>query len=106
MKFPGALPQERGGGTPSKQCDWRPSTDLAAARGGTGAVGKKTRQMLSKNNGLTLIVALSYGGRTEIVEAVQTLPRRSNGVRWSLRRSPSGGGRIIYTPGIGRIRIY
>src|SRR5512144_1103297 len=26
---------------------------------------------LSKNNGLTLIMALSYGGRTEIVEAVR-----------------------------------
>lgn len=34
---------------------------------------EKTRQMLSKNNGLTLIVALSYGGRTEIVEAVRAI---------------------------------
>jgi undecaprenyl diphosphate synthase len=34
---------------------------------------EKTRQMLSKNNGLTLIVALSYGGRTEIVEAVRSI---------------------------------
>ena len=32
---------------------------------------EKTRAALSKNNGLTLILALSYGGRTEIVEAVR-----------------------------------
>ncbi|MCX8108489.1 MAG: isoprenyl transferase [Verrucomicrobiae bacterium] len=33
----------------------------------------KTRQALSKNNGLTLILALSYGGRTEIVDAVRQI---------------------------------
>src|ERR1700733_2487138 len=33
----------------------------------------KTQDALSKNNGLTLILALSYGGRTEIVEAVRNL---------------------------------
>jgi undecaprenyl diphosphate synthase len=32
---------------------------------------RKTISALSKNNGLTLILALSYGGRTEIVEAVR-----------------------------------
>ncbi len=32
---------------------------------------RKTIATLSKNNGLTLIMALSYGGRTEIVEAVR-----------------------------------
>jgi len=32
---------------------------------------KKTQDALAKNNGLTLIMALSYGGRTEIVEAVR-----------------------------------
>jgi undecaprenyl diphosphate synthase len=32
---------------------------------------EKTIAALSKNNGLTLILALSYGGRTEIVEAVR-----------------------------------
>ncbi|MEW6305125.1 MAG: isoprenyl transferase [Verrucomicrobiota bacterium] len=31
----------------------------------------KTKAALSRNNGLTLILALSYGGRTEIVEAVR-----------------------------------
>jgi undecaprenyl diphosphate synthase len=31
----------------------------------------KTQEALSKNNGLTLILALSYGGRTEIVDAVR-----------------------------------
>lgn len=33
----------------------------------------KTLATLSKNNGLTLIMALSYGGRTEIVEAVRSI---------------------------------
>jgi undecaprenyl diphosphate synthase len=32
---------------------------------------KKTQAALAKNSGLTLILALSYGGRTEIVEAVR-----------------------------------
>ncbi|MDB6030849.1 MAG: Isoprenyl transferase [Verrucomicrobiales bacterium] len=34
---------------------------------------RKTTAALSKNNGLTLILALSYGGRTEIVEAVRRI---------------------------------
>jgi len=34
---------------------------------------EKTIAALSKNNGLTLILALSYGGRTEIVEAVRSI---------------------------------
>lgn len=33
----------------------------------------KTQAALAKNNGLTLILALSYGGRTEIVEAVRQI---------------------------------
>jgi undecaprenyl diphosphate synthase len=33
----------------------------------------KTRAALAKNNGLTLILALSYGGRTEIVEATRSI---------------------------------
>jgi undecaprenyl diphosphate synthase len=33
----------------------------------------KTREALSKNNGLTLILALSYGGRQEVVEAVRSI---------------------------------
>ncbi len=33
----------------------------------------KTKSALSKNNGLTLILALSYGGRTELVEAVREI---------------------------------
>src|SRR5271165_2872570 len=32
---------------------------------------KKSIATLSKNNGLTLIMALSYGGRTEIIDAVR-----------------------------------
>ena len=38
---------------------------------------RDTRAALSKNNGLTLILALSYGGRTEIVEAVRALARKA-----------------------------
>jgi undecaprenyl diphosphate synthase len=34
---------------------------------------EKTRAALAKNNGLTLILALSYGGRTELVEAMRTI---------------------------------
>lgn len=34
---------------------------------------KKTQTSLSKNNGLTLTLALSYGGRTEIVEATREI---------------------------------
>ncbi len=34
---------------------------------------RKTRAALAKNNGLTLVLALSYGGRTEIVEAVRSI---------------------------------
>ena len=34
---------------------------------------EKTKAALSRNNGLTLILALSYGGRTEIVEAVRAI---------------------------------
>ena len=34
---------------------------------------RKTQEALAKNNGLTLILALSYGGRTEIVEAVRSI---------------------------------
>ncbi len=34
---------------------------------------KKTQAALAKNNGLTLILALSYGGRTEIVEATRAI---------------------------------
>ena len=34
---------------------------------------KKTQAALAKNNGLTLILALGYGGRTEIIEAVRDI---------------------------------
>lgn len=34
---------------------------------------EKTRAALARNNGLTLILALSYGGRTELVEAMRLL---------------------------------
>jgi undecaprenyl diphosphate synthase len=34
---------------------------------------KKTQDALARNNGLTLIMALSYGGRTEIVEAARSI---------------------------------
>ena len=37
---------------------------------------KKTLATLSKNNGLTLIMALSYGGRTEIVDAVRSIGKK------------------------------
>lgn len=37
---------------------------------------RKTQAALAKNNGLTLILALSYGGRTEIVEAMRDIARK------------------------------
>jgi undecaprenyl diphosphate synthase len=37
---------------------------------------RDSRAALAKNNGLTLILALSYGGRTEIIEAVRALARK------------------------------
>jgi undecaprenyl diphosphate synthase len=36
----------------------------------------KTKAALAKNNGLTLILALSYGARTEIVEAVRSMAQK------------------------------
>jgi undecaprenyl diphosphate synthase len=38
---------------------------------------KKTQDALSRNNGLTLIMALSYGGRTEIVDAVRNIAAKA-----------------------------
>ena len=38
---------------------------------------KKTQAALAKNNGLTLILALSYGGRQEIVEAVRAIATKA-----------------------------
>lgn len=37
---------------------------------------QKTRAALAKNSGLTLILALSYGGRTEIVEATRRIAQK------------------------------
>jgi undecaprenyl diphosphate synthase len=37
---------------------------------------KKSTAALAKNNGLTLVLALSYGGRTEIVDAVRSVARQ------------------------------
>ncbi len=37
---------------------------------------KKSVTTLSRNNGLTLIMALSYGGRTEIVDAVRAIAEK------------------------------
>jgi undecaprenyl diphosphate synthase len=36
----------------------------------------KTRAALGRNNGLTLILALSYGGRTELVEAMRSIAEK------------------------------
>jgi undecaprenyl diphosphate synthase len=38
---------------------------------------QKTITTLSKNNGLTLIMALSYGGRQEIIEAVRSIAKKA-----------------------------
>ncbi|HZF37244.1 MAG TPA: isoprenyl transferase [Blastocatellia bacterium] len=37
---------------------------------------RKSMVTLSKNNGLTLVMALSYGGRTEIVDAVRGIAKK------------------------------
>ena len=42
---------------------------------------EKTKAALAKNNGLTLILALSYGGRTEIVEAVRDIAAKAKAGR-------------------------
>ena len=39
---------------------------------------QKSISILSKNTGLTLIMALSYGGRTEIVEAARNIAKKIN----------------------------
>ena len=38
---------------------------------------KKTQAALAKNNGLTLVLALSYGGRQEIVEGVRAIASKA-----------------------------
>lgn len=38
---------------------------------------KKTKAALAKNNGLTLVLALSYGGRTEIIEATRAIAAKA-----------------------------
>jgi undecaprenyl diphosphate synthase len=38
---------------------------------------EKTKAALARNNGLTLVLALSYGSRTEIVEAVRSIATKS-----------------------------
>jgi undecaprenyl diphosphate synthase len=38
---------------------------------------RKSIAVLSKNNGLTLVMALSYGGRTEIVDAVRDIAQKA-----------------------------
>src|SRR6516164_3543427 len=38
---------------------------------------RKSIATLSKNNGLTLIMALSYGGRTEIIDAVRQIATKA-----------------------------
>lgn len=37
---------------------------------------QKTRAALAKNTGLTLVLALSYGGRTEIIEAIRCIAEK------------------------------
>ena len=38
---------------------------------------KKTQNLLSKNNGLTLVLALSYGSRSEIVDAARLIAEKA-----------------------------
>ena len=47
---------------------------------------RKSIATLSKNNGLTLVMALSYGGRTEIVDAVRSIAAQGQ----SRRTGPRG----------------
>ena len=62
---------------------------------------EKTKAALAKNSGLTLILAFSYGGRTEMVEAVRGIGAKGQGrPNWSRRRSTSSWSRSIFTPGI------
>ena len=42
----------------------------------TPAIARRPATALARNNGLTLILALSYGGRNEIVEAVRGIAEK------------------------------
>ncbi len=42
---------------------------------------RKTQATLARNNGLTLILALSYGGRQEIVEAVRAIAAKARAAK-------------------------
>ena len=52
---------------------------------------RKSIATLSKNNGLTLIMALSYGGRTEIVDAVRSIAAEGQGRRTRPARHHGAG---------------
>jgi len=56
---------------------------------------KKSLATLSKNNGLTLIMALSYGGRTEIVDAVRSIAEKAKSGDLDPGTSPSRGSRTV-----------
>ena len=65
---------------------------------------QKTKAALARNSGLTLILALSYGGRTEIVEAARSIAQKVKDGNWSRRRSTNKCSRSIFTPPLSRPR--
>jgi undecaprenyl diphosphate synthase len=65
---------------------------------------KKTQDALARNNGLTLIMALSYGGRTEIVDAVRNIAAKVKKGELDPADITSRWWRIICTRANGRTR--
>jgi undecaprenyl diphosphate synthase len=62
---------------------------------------KKTMAALSRNNGLTLVLALSYGGRTEIVEATRAIAEKVRQGQLDVAEiNPQIFGQHLYTKGL------
>ncbi len=67
---------------------------------------RKTKAALAKNNGLTLVLCLSYGGRTELVDAVREIAAKAKAGRIDPAEiNEHVFAEHLYTRHPGRIRI-